>query len=207
MKSLQEQMTANKKIYEFKIKVVGEQEDCAVGKLKDAFARFDITECSAGMRSPIQETQLDFPDHKNNNATIFDISLNYPATSYQVRDLVAEALNLTHSEIVIRSTREQMEYETNHEHDDLSNYTTLLGTPYAKSNNQDCVGENRTMALLKELNKTRHAGDVYKGVNQHLLAKKIPAEKKTTSKVPKNVKFASPVGSTQNKISNPYPGN
>lgn len=206
MKPLKEYMAASKKIYEFKIKVVGEQKECAVAKLNDAFASFDIISCSAGARSPIQENQIDFPDHKNSNATVFDISLNYPATSLQVRNLVAEALNVTQGEIVIRSTLEQLEYEINHAYDEISD-EALLGAPYEKSNNQDCVGEKHTMSLLKELGKTKHAGTIYKKVNEKLLAKKAPVEKPVTTKAAKNVKYASPVGSTQNTIPDPYKGN
>jgi hypothetical protein len=60
---------------------------------------------------------------------------------------------------------------------------------------------------LKELGKTKHAGTVYKKVNEKLLAKKAPVEKPVTTKAAKNVKYASPIGSTQNTIPDPYKGN
>ena len=204
MKSLKEYLFESKQSYEFKIKIAGEPTDEAVSKIKQAFEQFTVESFSEAKRTPIQETQVDFPDHKNVAVTIFDVTLSYPATSHQLRDIVAEAGNLTHSCVKVRNLKEQEEEELNHEFDEKSG-KALLGTDYQKENNQSLVGDKHTMALLRELSKTKHQGTQYKGANDKLLAKKAPKEKngpamqdKTGSK--------SVIGSNKTDLPDPYKG-
>lgn len=204
MKSLKEYLIESKQTYEFKIKIAGEPSDDVVSKIKQACEKFSVESFSESKRTPIQETQSDFPDYKNIAVTIFDVTLEYPTTSHQLRDLIAEAGNLTHSCVKVRNLKEQEEEELNHEFDDKSG-KALLGTDYQKENNQSLVGDKHTMALLRELSKTKHQGTQYKGVNEKLLAKKAPKEKsgpamqdKTGSK--------SVIGSNKTDLPDPYKG-
>lgn len=204
MKSLYEYMNETKKVYEFKIKLAGEY-DSAQDTLKKAFSSFDLDSCSEATRTPIQETLVDFPSHKNSNVTIYDIVLNYPATSIQVRDIVAETLKISHDCVVVRNIFEDQEDEINHQHDEKSG-ESLLNKPYEKSNNQDLVGDKHTLAFLKELGKSKTQGEPYKGANNKLFTKKAPTEKKQTSKTTTSEKGVSPVGSKQNLIVDPVKG-
>jgi hypothetical protein len=59
------------------------------------------------------------------------------------------------------------------------------------------------MRFLKELNKEKHQGTQYKGVNDQILAKKVPVDK-TISDKPKPVgKSDSPIGSRKVKLPSP----
>lgn len=194
MKSFKEYLIESKQTYEFKIKVVGDQDQDAAEKIKSALERFNVESLSEGKRTPIQETQADFPTHKNVNVTIFDAVLAYPVTGLQIQNLVAEALNLSHSCIRVRTLKEQEEEEINHAHDEKSG-KALLGTDYENADNQDMVGDKHVMSLLKELSKTKHQGEQYKGINDQILAKNPPSEKSTTVKVDKTVSKVSAVGS------------
>ena len=73
----------------------------------------------------------------------------------------------------------------------------LLNTPYTASDNQDLVGEKYKMNFLQELNKEKHQGTQYKGINDDLLAGKVPTTKSEKSK--SEQKSFSTVGSHQNK--------
>lgn len=204
-KSFKEYLLESKQNYEFKIKIAGEPGDAASSKIKYALEKFKVETLSSGKRTPIQETQVDFPDHSNINVTVFELGLAYPATSNQVRDNVANALNLSHSCVKVRNLKEQEEEEINNKY--CPNHPSgeaILGTDYEKTNNQSLVGEQHKMSLLKELSKTKHEGTQYKGINDDLLAGKTPSTKSETTKLDQN--STSPVGSHQNKIPDPFKG-
>jgi len=184
MKSFKEYLTESKKVYEFKIKVAGDcPKDCA-NQIKSALSEYKVEKVSTGKSTPIQESQVDFPQHKNISVTVFDVSVCYPVTSVQVRALVSETAKLSLDCIKVRTNLEEAEVELNHAHDNLSG-EALLGKDYDASNNQDLVGEKKTMSLLKDLNKVKHAGTQVSGTNDEVLAKKLPSEKapKTNDKI------------------------
>jgi hypothetical protein len=193
-KTFKEYLLESKQTYEFKIKLVGEHDKDASEKIKKALEMHCVESISEPKTSPIQESQVDFPSQQNVSVTIFDACLAYPATSVQVRNLISAALNLSEDCVKVRSDRDEDEHEINHEHDQKTG-KALIGTPYDKENNQDIVGDNHVMSLLKELNKTKHQGEQYKGVNDKILAKKAPSEKVATVKVDKKIGTMSTVGS------------
>ena len=193
MKSFKEYLIESKQTYDFKIKIVGEQED-ASDKIKTALSKFNVESISEPKGTPIQETQIDFPSHNNVSATIFDVVLSYPATKLEIQSIVSNALNVSEDCIKVRSSSDEKEENLNHEHDEKSG-KAILGTDYEKENNQDLVGDKHVMGLLKELSKTKHAGEQYKGINDKILAKKSPSEKSTTVKVDKTIGTISTIGS------------
>lgn len=193
MKSFKEYLIESKTTYEFKIKIAGDQEGCT-DKIKEALSQFNVESCSEEKRTPIQETQVDFPDQKNISVTTCSVTCTYPTTSNQIQHLVAESLGLSPCCVKVRTPKELEEEEINHEFDE-STGTAILGTDYEKDNNQHLVGEKQKMNLLKELSKTKHQGEQYKGVNDKILAKKAPAEKGPAAKLSdKSSASMSPLG-------------
>lgn len=179
MKSFKEYLTESKKVYEFKVKIAGEVDDSAK-QIKQALDKFKVEGCSAGRRTPIQESPVDFPDHKNVNVTIFDVSLAYPTNSVEVRSAVSEHLKLPLSCVSVLNLKEEEEIALNHEYDEKTG-ESLLSKDYEEGKDgQSLVGEKQKMSLLKELNKTKHAGEQYKGVNDELLAAGTPKHVKET---------------------------
>jgi hypothetical protein len=198
MKSFKQHLLESKQSYEFKVKLAGEPSDEQLDKFKGSLDRFVVELFQRSTRTPIQETQLDFPEHKNISVTTYDIILTYPATSFQVRQLAAESLGLSECCVKVRNLKEQEEQELNHKNDEKSG-EALLGKDYEKENNQHLAGQSNVMSLLKELGKVKHQGEQYKGVNDQLLAKKAPVEKaaKVTSKYDKSIGTTSAIGSKQ----------
>lgn len=194
MKSFKEYLTESKKTYEFKVKIAGDVKN-ASESIKSALSKYNVESCSAGKRAPIQETVADFPDHKNISVSTFDVTTAYPANSAQVRAAVAEALGLTETCVKVRTPGEEAELELNHANDEKSG-EALLNKEYTAENNQDMVGNNRVMSLLKELSKARHELEQYKGVNDEILAKSAPSEKSAGPAVKEAKKHnKSPIGS------------
>ena len=194
MKSFKEYLTESKKTYDFKVKVAGECPEGAAEKIKEALSMYDCASCSAGNRTPIQESHFDFPEHKNVEVTVFDVCLNYPTTSPEVRAAVVEKLKVSESCVRVRNPKEEAETVLNHANDAKSG-EALLDKPYEKSNNQESVGEKHKMSMLKDLhkNKKEHLTQV-KGVNDKILAKKAPTDKSVKATEAK-IENTSPVGS------------
>ena len=196
MKSFKEYLAENKSIYEFKIKIAGDCPDNCAKRIKEALTKFRVESCSEGKRSPIQETQVEFPDHKNISVTHFDVCVDYPATSLEIRDLIAEHLSLSLSCVKVRNLKEQEEEELNHANDEPTGEALLEKPELEETDGQKLVGEKQKMSLLKDLNKQKRTLEQYKGVNDKILAKKAPAEKSV--KAEKLSASKSPFGSVTN---------
>jgi copper chaperone CopZ len=176
MKSFKEYLIESKQVYEFKVKIAGDLPDGCAKKIKEALTKFKVENCSSGKSTPIQETQVDFPSHKNIGVTVFDVVTEYPATSLEIRDAVAEHCDIALSCVKVRNLKEEEENELNHANDELSG-EALLDKPLEEVNGQKLVGDKHTMSLLKDLTKNKKSLEQYKGVNDKLLAKKAPSEK------------------------------
>jgi hypothetical protein len=178
-------LNESKKLYEFKIKIAGDLPEDATSKIEAALAQFDIHTCTHSKSTPIQKTQFDFPGHSNISVSIFDVITEYPTTTPEIRSAVAEALHLTHDCIKVRTALEDADITP------AVSEKALLNSPYAKENHQDLYGDKLNTPFLKELNKLKHTGTQYKGVNDKILAPKMP---KYSDDV-KTVKFDSKYGS------------
>jgi hypothetical protein len=206
MKSFKEYLTESKKVYEFKVKIAGDHAKDAVAQIKAALAEFHVATVSSGRTTPISERQSDFPEHRNTQMTVYDITTNYPATALQIRDRIASGLAVTHNHIKISSLAEELENELNHAFDKKSG-NALVGTMQEPSDNSDLVSEKHKYDLLKDLAKTPKTLTQYKGVNDKILATSQPgmaAEYKKSVAIQPGAKSA--MGSTQNKIPNPFKG-
>jgi hypothetical protein len=171
MKSFKEYLTESKKVYEFKVKIAGECPKDGQAQIKAALAEFHVAEVSAARRTPIQERHSEFPEHKNIQMTIFDVTTTYPANSMQVRERVASGLGMAQANVKVKTIGEEAEHVINHQHDEQT-HEAILGTDYEDSNNSDMYGEKYNMRFLKELSKTDNkTGKEVEGVNEKLFPK------------------------------------
>ena len=196
MKRFTEYLAESKRVYEFKIKIAGEAPVDSAKRLKAALGQFNVESCSSGKRTPIQETQVDFPSHKNINVTVFDVTTSYPATNLQIQNVVTSAFKLTDACVKVTNIHEEQEYALNHEHDEISK-ESLLGKEYKDTSAQNIVGATHSMNMLKELGKFKNQGTQYTGVNDQLLAKTVPTESVTIPTKADKKASMSPLGSKQ----------
>jgi hypothetical protein len=175
MKSFKEYLTESKKVYEFKIKIAGECPKDTAAKIKEALACYNIESCSSGKSTPITEKQVDFPKLENVGVTVFDVALSYPTNNVEVRQAVADKLNMVPAKIRVRNMAEEQELAINHEFDDKTN--PVLGTDYEDSNNQGLVGEQYVMNFLKELSQEKKQGHAVEGANEKLFPKQAKGAK------------------------------
>lgn len=192
MKSYKEYLSESKQTYNFKVKFAGNLPENTAKKIKEALGLFDCASCSSGKSAPITESHFDFPELKNIAVTVFDVSLNYPATSPQIKNLLSDALNKTLSEIRVRNPAEEAETILNHANDKKSS-EALLEKDFDTTSTQEGVGEKHKLTFLKGLTKNKKTLEQYKGVNDSILAKTAPVEKAAGKDTKQN--NTSPVGS------------
>ena len=177
MKSFKEYLIESKQVYEFKVKIAGDLPDGCAKRIKEALTKFKVENCSAGKSTPIQETQIDFPTHKNVSVTVFDVTTEYPATSLEIRDMVAEHCDIALSCIKVRNLKEEEELELNNANSEPTGEALLAKEELEEVDGQKLVGDKHTLSLLKDLTKNKKSLEQYKGVNDKILAKKVPSEK------------------------------
>lgn len=196
MKSFKEYLTESKKTYAFKVKVAGEMQEGFEAELKSALEKFSVVKIGAGKRTPIQETPLDFPELKNKQVTVWDVELNYPTTPQVLENYIADVCKCSLGCIRVRAANEPSEQYQAAMLEPEKESDALLNSDYPKEDNQGLVGEKSKMGLLKDLEKVKHGGEQYTGVNDVLLAKDAPSEKATAMPEGNTV---SPVGSKAQK--------
>lgn len=171
MKSFKEYLVENKKIYKFKIKVVGDcPKDCAE-KIKLALSEYSVASVGTAKTTPISANHKDFPEHKNVAMSVFDATTHYPATSEQILNKIAQGLGMSPGSVKVLNEKEQEEVALNHANDEPS-CEAIGGTDYEPADNQDLVGDKR-LTFLKSLKNEEKFKQVT-GTNDQLLAKTMP---------------------------------
>jgi hypothetical protein len=171
MKSFKEYLVENKKLYKFKIKIVGDcPKDCAE-KIKLALSEYSCASVGTAKTTPISANHRDFPEHKNVAMSIFDACTHYPATSEQILNKVAQGLGMSAGSVKVLNEKEQEEVALNHANDEATG-ESIGGTDYEKVDNQDLVG-NQRLTFLKSLKSEEKLKQVT-GTNDEILAKTMP---------------------------------
>lgn len=198
MKSFKDYLTESKKTYAFKIKVAGKLEDGFAEDLRAAVSKFSVANLSKGKTSPIQENQTDFPQLKNESVTVFDLEIHYPTIPPVLEQYISDMCGCPKTHLIVRGANEAAVNHQEAENFKEANAKPLIGQcDPAPADNQDLVGEKQKMSMLKDLIKSKHMGEEYKGVNDAILAKSLPSEK--ASEMPEGTTI-SPLGSKQNKL-------
>jgi len=187
MKSFKEYLFEDQqeKVYSFKLKIAGELPDNFEDVVETCLQKYDCCKFTKNKTVPVQENLPDFPDQKNLEVTVYDIDCKYPTTSTVLTSYIAEHTGIAISCIKVRSIREE-EAVASEENTETKNGKALLSqNDFPKVNHQDIVGEKHVASFLKELSKERKKNEpqLYKGVNDQLLAKK--AHKEKSNQMPK----------------------
>jgi len=148
---LQEGLQTKK--YPFRVKVAGmftaEQED----KLKSMLDRYKVDSFKKVGTTPIQELPLDFPQVKNCEVSIYEVTLDYPTTQHELTEYIGAGLGVNKSHLAVRSPTEPSE---EYQHQEPKREGALLNDPdYKESPNaqfEDYYGDKYNTGFVKELN-------------------------------------------------------
>ena len=153
MKTFKEYLSESKKQYDFRVKVAGdfttEQEDT----LKTLLGRYSLSGFKKTAKTPIQELPLDFPQVKNCEVSIYEVSVDYPTTQHELTEYLTAELGVNKQNLVVRKPGEPTEeYQTPVE----PREGALLDDPdYKEASNaqfEDYYGDKYNTGFVKELN-------------------------------------------------------
>jgi hypothetical protein len=153
MRSFKEYLTESVKKYDFKIKVARECTTESEAKMKGLLERFSVAEFSKKSKTPIQQLPLDFPRIKNAEVSIYEVSLNYPTTSYELHQYLSAEMGIHESYIVVRNPNDPQ--EAYQEPVEKRTGALLTDSEYKEAPNANAdefYGEKYNTAFLKELN-------------------------------------------------------
>lgn len=156
MRNFKEYLTESKKQYDFRIKIAGEMTTEQEDNMKRLLGRFTDTNTLASMKkskTPIQAVPLDFPQVKNCEVNIYEVTLDYPTTQYELTEYLSAELGIGKQHLVVRRPGEPTEEYQNPEQERKG---ALLSDPnYSEAPNakmEDFYGDKYNSGFVKELN-------------------------------------------------------
>ena len=186
MSIFKDYLTESTKSYDYKIKVAGTIADDFKNRMETALQKFELAKMSAGKKTPIQSLPLDFPALSNEEVTIFDVTTNYPCSVNELREYLADYMNVNVSMIVVRKPGEPTEeYQDEMATAGKSDFANKLAdveqkfqdnAPNQKVKADDLSGDKYNMSLMRELLKTKsNKGEIEKGTD-NAVGKIAPSE-------------------------------
>jgi hypothetical protein len=156
MKSFTEYLTESKKQYDFRIKIAGDMTAEKEDIMKRLLGRFTNENTLTGFKkskTPIQAVPLDFPQVKNCEVNIYEITLDFPTTQFELTEYLAAELGIGKQYLVVRRPGEASEeYQTPAEEREGA---LLLDPDYKESPNaqfENFYGDKYNTGFVKELN-------------------------------------------------------
>jgi hypothetical protein len=104
MKNFAHYLAESERTYNYRIKMLGKPPGDLISQLKKKLDQFDPVKMSDPKTTPIQIIPTDFPNHKNDSVTMFDVSFKYPAIEPQIKQL-AQLLGLNPNHIVMQTAQ------------------------------------------------------------------------------------------------------
>lgn len=152
------------KQYDFVLKFAGTLDENFEDSLEVALKKFDVANMSAGKKTPIQSLPLDFPELTNTEVTVYETTLNYPTTQFELRNYLADVLNMQQDYIRVRKPGEPYE-EYQKDSEDAPYESKLMDGEYKDGEKVDKdalkVTEKGKETFLQQLakeQKERHEG-------------------------------------------------
>jgi len=191
MKNFKEYLSESKKQYNFKVKIAGdfttEQEDsmkCLLGR----FTTSDKLSAVKKSTTPIQALPLDFPQLRNCEVNIYEVTLDYPTTQQELTEYLSSELGISKQNLVVRRPGEPTEeYQEPQE----KREGALLNDPdYKEAGSpqfEDYYGDKYNTGFVKELNdilklQRKERGEVIPNASDDVTS----ADGKTTNDIPQN---------------------
>lgn len=111
MKTLKEYITEsfNSKKYLFKIKIAGDITEDGEKKIQSLLEKYGVENFAKNSTTPIQGLPLDFPKLRNINVNIYDLTLAYPATAFELHEYICAGYGMPADQLVVRSPFEPTE--------------------------------------------------------------------------------------------------
>ena len=155
MKSFKEHLSEGfqAKKYDFRVKVAGTFSTEQETKLKSMLERFQVNAFKKVGVTPIQALPLDFPQVKNCEVNIYEVTLDYPTTQQELTEYLTSGLEVSKQNLVVRRPGEPSE---EYQHEEPKREGALLNDPdYKEAGSpqfEDYYGDKYNSGFVKELN-------------------------------------------------------
>lgn len=180
MQDFVEYYNANKKQYKYTVKIAANDlsaDDAA--KLERMLERYNIVDFKPFTKTPIQKNPLDFPNIRDTEVYITDVTLEYPATPFALLREIASGLGMSEQGVAVYGENDpRPEYsekwlERRVNADEFkANYEPALGS-LGKWGEEPAYGEKYNVDFLKSLAKVKAEREKDNIVTNDL----IPAQK------------------------------
>lgn len=153
MKSFKDYLTESKKQYDFRIKIAGEFTAEQEENLKSALDKYAMAGFKKAGKTPIQQLPLDFPQVKNCEVNIYEVTLDYPTTQFELTEYLSHQCGIHKSHLAVRRPGEPSE---EYQHEEPKREGALLDDPNYKEAGspqfEDFYGDKYNSGFVKELN-------------------------------------------------------
>lgn len=153
MKTFTQYLSESTKKYDFRVKVAGEFTTEQESSMKSLLSKYAVSGFKKTGTTPIQTLPLDFPQVKNCEVSIYEVSLDYPTTQQELTEYLSSSLGVGKSHLVVRSPFEHTE---EYQHVEEPRQGALLDdSNYAEAGDpkfEDYYGDKYNSGFVKELN-------------------------------------------------------
>lgn len=153
MKTFKNYLTESKKQYDFRIKIAGDITTEQETVLKQALDKYSVSGWKKSAKTPIQELPLDFPQVKNCEVNIYEVTLDYPTTQHELTEYISSNCGISKTHLAVRRPGEPSE---EYQHVEEKRQGALLDDPdYKEAGNpkfEDYYGDKYNSGFVKELN-------------------------------------------------------
>lgn len=87
MKSFVNYLAESQRTYDYRIKVCGELSTDVMKQIRAKLDQFDPARIGDIKTTPVQGIPTDFPNHRNERVSMFDVSFRYPAVEPQIKQI------------------------------------------------------------------------------------------------------------------------
>lgn len=102
MKNFKDYLTESQKVYNYRIKIVGDIPTGFIKSMEEKLKQFDPVKISEVKTTPVQAKPADFPAFDNDRVSHFDVEFRYPAIDAQIRQ-IAQLLGFDPNRILMQT--------------------------------------------------------------------------------------------------------
>jgi hypothetical protein len=153
MKSFTEYLQESAKKYDFRVKIAGDISEDMGTKLESALNKWKVSSFKKVGTTPVQEFPLDFPKLKNEEVSIYTVTLDYPTTQQELTEYLASNLSIAKENFVVRRPGEPSEeYQQQVEKRTEALLTDSEYKEAPNANWNEFYGDAYNVEFVKELN-------------------------------------------------------
>jgi hypothetical protein len=157
MKTFKEYLAESKKQWPFRIKIAGAVTSEQESAMRSLLGRFTESETLGNIKkskTPIQALPLDFPQVRNCEVNIYEVTLDYPTTQQELTEYLSTELGINKQNLVVRNPNEPSE-EYQHIEENPREGALLNDPNYSEAGSpkfDDYYGSKYNSGFVQELN-------------------------------------------------------